>query len=310
MIYNAFKLKFKTGVHIGDTSLSDGELTFRSDSLFSALCSEAVKQSHEELEKLYNLFLSGALCISDAMPFVGDTLFLPKPICYIESKNNDGDSVVKKQFKKLKYISSESLEKYLEGKLEPSENLEKLNNLGSFSMRTNASIYGQEQSLPYNVGVYIFNEGSGLYVIAGGESEEQLSFLENCLSMLSYSGIGGRRSSGLGKFELARIKRLPDDVIKRLISYSGKSMLLSTALPTDDEMEKAMKNAEYSVARRGGFVGSPKFCSKSIRNKDVFMFTSGSCFENRFTGCILDVSRNGMHPVYRCGKPLWMGVEI
>lgn len=49
MKYIAYKLKFSTGVHFGNGSLDNTEYTFCADTLFSALCIEAVKHSEDKL---------------------------------------------------------------------------------------------------------------------------------------------------------------------------------------------------------------------------------------------------------------------
>lgn len=52
MKYKAYKLKFSTGVHFGKGTLEDTAYAFCADTLFSALCIEAVKDSTERLERL------------------------------------------------------------------------------------------------------------------------------------------------------------------------------------------------------------------------------------------------------------------
>lgn len=48
MEYKAYKLKFLTGVHFGKGSLDDTSYAFCADTLFSALCIEALKDSRTE----------------------------------------------------------------------------------------------------------------------------------------------------------------------------------------------------------------------------------------------------------------------
>jgi CRISPR-associated protein Csm4 len=40
------------------------------------------------------------------------------------------------------------------------------------------------------------------------------------------------------------------------------------------------------------------------------MFNTGSCFQEKIKGRILDVSDQGGHPVYRYGKGMFLGVKI
>ena len=311
MNYIAYKLAFKTGVHFGNNSLSDGEAIFHADSLFSALCIEAVKNSEDELNKMHSLFSNGSLSISDAFPFVENTLFIPKPCCYIERKEdkNTGSSEEKKRQKKLKYISIDNFDKYFTSTLDTTAELEKIKNLGSFSLKTSVEVSRTEEPTPFEIGVYTFNENCGLYVIVGYDSKDNLEWLYKYFKGLSYVGIGGKKSAGLGKFTL-KPKKLPDEFIGRLSADSNKYMLLSVALPTADEMNTAVKNAEYSLIKRSGFISSSTYSNTFERKKDIYVFDAGSCFTNKFSGDIYDVSSKGNHPVYKYAKPMWLGVWL
>ena len=86
-------------------------------------------------------------------------------------------------------------------------------------------------------------------------------------------------------------------------------MCLSVAIPAEDEKE-AIKGSNYSLLRRGGFVQSENYFETPLKKKVTYSFAPGSCFKKRFKGTILDVSNYGNHPVYRYGKPLFLGVDI
>ncbi len=79
MSYLLFKLAFDAPVHFGPSdsalSLYTSEDFFRADTLFSALCHTA----GDELDRLVKSVQNDCLRFSDAMPWRGDTLFLPKP---------------------------------------------------------------------------------------------------------------------------------------------------------------------------------------------------------------------------------------
>lgn len=309
MNYIAYKLAFNTGVHFGNTDLSDGENKFHADSLFSALCIEAVKNSETELEKMHSLFSNGSLSISDAFPFVENTLFIPKPCCYIERKEdkNTGSSEEKKRQKKLKYISVDNFDKYFTSELDTATELEKIKNLGSFYLKTSVEVSRTEESTPYGVGVYTFNKDCGLYVIVGYDNKDNFEWLYKYFKGLSYVGIGGKKSAGLGKFALES-QELPENFIGRLSADSSKYMLLSVTLPTAGEMSVAMKNAEYSLIKRSGFISSNTYSNTFERKRDLFVFDAGSCFTEKFSGDIYNVARNGNHAVYKYAKPMWLGV--
>ena len=67
-------------------------------------------------------------------------------------------------------------------------------------------------------------------------------------------------------------------------------MLLSVALPADDELENALENASYLLEKRSGFVASSDYAEEWRKKKDLYVFTAGSCFVNCFAGDIYDVS--------------------
>lgn len=71
MEYCIYKFNFKTAVHIGSGKLSDGEMTFHADTLFSALCQEALQIGGEDmLQELISYVEKDQLRISDCFPFV------------------------------------------------------------------------------------------------------------------------------------------------------------------------------------------------------------------------------------------------
>ncbi len=97
-------------------------------------------------------------------------------------------------------------------------------------------------------------------------------------------------------------------LLERLQGQDRYSMLLSTALPMENEMAIALEGASYLLEKRSGFVASDTYAEEFRRKKDLYVFASGSCFINRFSGGVYDVSEGGCHPVYRYAIPLFMGV--
>ena len=85
MKYAIYKFNFLTGIHIGDGRLSGSSAMFQADTLFSALCQEAQKMGGvSDLRKLVRWAEEGKLLLSDSMPYIGETLFLPKPMIQIK----------------------------------------------------------------------------------------------------------------------------------------------------------------------------------------------------------------------------------
>jgi len=85
MNYFLLKLAFDTAVHFGGSDSAVGSqssaLTLRADTIFSALCHTALEVYGEPaLEELLVSADADALRISDAMPWRGNSFYLPKPI--------------------------------------------------------------------------------------------------------------------------------------------------------------------------------------------------------------------------------------
>ena len=101
MQFVIYRFRFSAGVHFGAGSLWDGMNTLPADTLFSALCHEAAAcGGGEAVEQLAAAVGGDVLRLSDLFPFIGEEFYLPKPLCPV-SREQEGDSVVKKNFKKL-----------------------------------------------------------------------------------------------------------------------------------------------------------------------------------------------------------------
>jgi len=308
MEYKIYKLTFDGGVHFGDNSLENSLSFFHADTLFSALCTEAVKMGQGVLDDFVSRAMNGKLLLSDAFPFVGEKYFLPKPCLRVESKD-DGNSVIKKKYKSLKYIDAELFSTFINGEYPIDAHSDDLQDFGYFSEKTSAAIRGRDETLPYRVGSFWFNKGNGLYILIGTDDSETDELIESLFEALSLTGIGGKRSEGFGRFSYYPGKKL-SFMNETLTGTHKKYMTLSVSLPNDAELTDSIDNASYSLIKRSGFVYSDNFSDTFMRKKDMFVFDSGSVFEKRFEGGIYDVSSGGSHPVYRYAKPIFMGVDV
>lgn len=302
MKYCIYKLKFPMGVHFGRGMLNDSDISFRADTLFSALYIEALKV--ERAQELYQAVSSRTLCISDSFPFIEDEYMLPKPMLYVEPSNR-GNSEEKKKYKKLKYIPVSCFEEYVQGKWNMDH--DPMKHFGEASQETRVYVRNEELTEPYRVGTFSYYEGNGLYVIVGYEDEQALQLFEVLMKNLSYVGIGGKRSGGLGRFEL--YKGNCKCLVEMLNKQSDCNMLLSTALPREDELEDALKGSSYQLIRRSGFAAPSKDNTQMRKKKDLYVFAAGSCFTNVFDGDIYDVSNGDECPVFRYAKPMFLGVS-
>lgn len=307
MNYKIVKLTFPQGVHFGNGMLTDGESTILADTFFSALCQEALL-TEEGIDKLCSLVNTGKIRISDGMPYIGDTLYLPKPYMKIQA-DNESDSSVKKAFKKLSFIPSDKLEQYLAGQLDASAENGKLSTIGCYEMRNHAAINRGEDADPYHVGIFHFNIGNGLYLIIGYEKDDEWNYLGKLILALSYTGIGGRRSAGLGRFTYS-VEPCPSELVKRLSADTYKTyMTLCISLPDADELNQACLDSQFILIKRSGYVASSAYAEDFLKKKDFFGIAAGSTFTNIYRGNLYDVSFKGKHPVYRYAYPMFFGIQ-
>lgn len=271
------KMKFKTPIHIGDKSLSDSEYEIMADTIFSALCLES-----DNISDFVNQAKQGEFKISNALPYIGEFYYIPKPMIYVEQESEEY-----KLFKKIKYIAFDSLDSYLEGTLYPDDEL-KLFILGDSDVRTQICV-GDD---PYQVGTYTFKDNAGLYVIVEHKDDSVFKVFDR----LQYSGIGGKRSSGLGRFTFETVNCFE-------FPKGNKKILLNTAMAKDTELDKALDGADYLLQKRSGFINQSRY-----KKKDFYSFKAGSVFENKFSGDIYNVG-NDEHPVYRYAIPMFLEVK-
>lgn len=298
MKHSIYKLLFPYGVHFGERSLNESGYTFKADTLFSALFIEALKMGLQDV--LWNDVKNSKLLFSDAFPYIGETLYLPKPMIRVKIEENKADSVVKKAAKALSYIPMEKISEYIHGELDVVMERENFSLLGKSISRTMAAVYGNEETLPYQVGIYDYHEGNGLYIIVGYESEAEKNLADSLFQALSYSGIGGKRASGLGRFCISEKKE-----IGSLASGEQWYMSLSIGLPTEMEIEETLQQARYQLLKRSGFILSSDYSDVQRKKRDMYALAAGSCFKRPFSGDIYDVSCGGKHPVYRYAKGLF-----
>ena len=116
MNYAIYQLEFPSGVRFGNGTLDRTEITFHADTLFSALFQEALKLCVEK--EMLGMIQEGNLLFSDAFPYIEKEFYIPKPFGRVEISLKDirGDSVQKKQYKKMKYIPVNYVDEFLQGK--------------------------------------------------------------------------------------------------------------------------------------------------------------------------------------------------
>lgn len=317
MQFKICKLSFITDVHIGDGRLADNLCYIYADTLFSALCLEAEKLDRKDgIERLINLAKQNKIRLTDLFPYIKDTYYLPKPYtleCEKHAEQEKSEMQQRKLRRKLMYVPVDLIHEYINGTFDIKKEYKTLESLGKRNVRVHAAIHGNEEANPFWVGGFHFSDGAGLYAIVGYEFLEDWNFIEQLFQSLSYTGIGGKISCGMGKFhfESSDINEAwKDKIIVNTASQPQKIMLLSNALPTQEELKESLDGAEYEVLQRSGFVAASHINHNAkrvsnVRKKDLFVLKAGGCFQRTFQGDIYDVSNEENGSVYRYAKPLF-----
>jgi len=313
MRYSLYRLEFTTGLHIGvdrgGQSLDDGRMTIHSDTLFSAMCCECAKRG--DIDRLYGLFSEGKITVSDCLPYKNGDYYFPRPVLHTGKSDREGRPEARKALKSVEYIPVSVFDAFLKDYAKKEVDADRLKyDFGGLISHTRVAVKGQPQPMPYQVAFWRFAPGCGLYVIVRYEDESSLSFFEEVLNALGLSGIGGKQSSGLGKFNVVKAP-LPDKMEELLEDVEADyHMLLGTALPEEEELDEVLSGSWYATLRRGGFVRSETYSVTQLKKRTIYMLAPGSCMKRRFDGGMFDLSDGGTHPVWRCGKTLFAGVRL
>ena len=324
MNYYLYKLAFDTAVHFGSSasaqSLYVSEDHFCADTLFSALCHTALTlRGQSGLEQLCSAAKEGRFFLSDSMPWLNDTFYLPKP--FVSSRSDQEIPADKrKTIKKLKWLPVEDFPAFADSIRggAPYDAEKAIVEFGIYTSMAKVRITEGEDSMPYQVGLYHFKKDAGLWFIAGCETEETAELLEVLIEGLSFSGIGGKASAGYGKFhvdDMIFLNEPFDDITEWLLAAldntaASKQMLLSTSLPSEEELTKLLPEAEYMLTRRAGFVQSSSYAEESRKKTTQVFLAAGSVLPIRFDSVLYEVGEAGKHPVYRLSAPLFLGVEL
>ena len=328
MRYEIILFRFTSPVHFGDAAEGGdlGEILSycRADTFFSALCREAADISQELLACVVEGVQRGKLRFSDLFPWKKrkdcNELYLPRPVMNI-SHDECGktlsyeevreQSAERKKEKKRSFIRASEMESYLQGR-----DISAQPDFGKEELRTQ---YNAREKLPYGIGGYHFISDAGLYLILSG-NEECIAQLEPLITLLGMTGIGGKRSSGFGKYifeddplDLSDENTYGgDDVSLYKMLCAGHSncyMALSSFLPEKLEVGD-MSSGTGKIIKRGGFAWSREMTGPA-KVSSVYMMASGSCFSKRLEGRIADVNNGSVpHPVYKYGKGLFVGLPL
>lgn len=343
-VWKLVRLQFtNNSAHFGEVGIGleqTGERV-RSDTLFSALVNsyarlfggEAVGEFLQEFVDSPPVRLSSTFIYHQQDKEI--TYYLPKPLKFPHKYPQDDDLSFFKNYKKIKYLPLSVWKKWYQGNgFEKSDRLE----LESSAQETTGSLqkagvfnYGktyQIHQLPkvgidrttaasnfYHTGLVKFQSKdsvSGLYFLLHfpQKNEDLEKKIYAALHLLGEEGIGGERSSGAGRFDIAYWKNLSEDWLK-IINFKNGTDHTSLSLFWDDQIkEEFLDDSSYELIERGGWIGSG-FSGRQLRRKKVQMFAEGSVFKQPPSGKLADVTPTGFntHNIYRSGISLSLPIK-
>jgi len=276
--------------------------------------------------------------ISSAFPFRQDaqglkSFFFPKPQLHaeidLETCQGKQSGLKKLQqmkvFKRVKYVSKNVFQQYLDGGLTDNDLFEKAkDNSTGFSFdgiqestiqhntidrQTWTTLEVNEKGQLYTSEEQFFSEGYGLFFLVRGE---QLDYVESSLRLLQHTGFGGGISVGKGLFDVK-----VEDFMLREPETADRFITLSLYSPTTDELrhfEPVKEYMSYDLEFRKGNIG--RNISQRHEKDGVMMFREGSVFPSLTRECygsLIKVrSRGGdlAHDIYHNGMAFHLNFRM
>ncbi len=348
----AFCFDFETPVRFGggkgSSGLEQAVMAASSDSIFAAVCVEWLHLYGEAaLETLIDEVRDRRLLFSSLMPWcqpqsgkVDREYFLPRPLLSGQAEGGTKNSQIKKQLKQLPYIAVSGMADYLEFVRTGQGNPEAFRvSFGTEVSWDRVNTRTGSEPLPYQVTAWQFfrpqteqeirsrqqisgpKVATGLYWLVQAQDSAMMNKVQTVLQSLGSSGIGGKVSSGLGKFCLQKEALAASPSGRTLAAMLDNQqatayLLISTAVPDRERDLAVLENpaSRYLLVKRGGFATSPAFTDlttgHALKRKSCIMLREGSCFPEPVRGQVLDLSYDGLHPVYRSGMACQVGLSI
>lgn len=326
MIEKVFKLNFGNNrVHFGEAAesvgLESGAAYILADTLFSAICNSWVmlygKESLEALLREFEKAENIPFIISDCMPYYPEGLLFIKPVCSLNKAKQNIDEIDSKKKKKLKsinFLKVNQLRQFLDSNFEPdSFDFEKYL---AFEEVPQVQISRTKDSEPFSVKYLRFADKSGLWFLAKFKDEKIYNQFKEVLKLTGkITGIGGKKSSGAGKFELSEndsdLKNIKKHLnILNINATQEKPVLcLSICNPKDQKESKIIQNSFYQIINRRGFnYSNDQGWQIFVKKKPVGMILAGSLLIENIKGRLIDVTpelenkeNEPPHKLYRYG---------
>lgn len=127
--------------HFGDHGLESSTISCPADTLYSALCVEALRMGGQQL--LGELVACSTLRLTDLLPYVGPDYLVPKPL---HSVRSDGSSMQKKLAKKIGFLPAAQLGSFLDGTADLKELAARQTKIGVHAVSAKAAIHNERKT--------------------------------------------------------------------------------------------------------------------------------------------------------------------
>ena len=329
MQLTVFRLVPRGAFHFGDQGIDLESVmeTCPSDTLYAALFWQAYQQG--QTWTLAQPKPIPPFRVSSCFPYVNDIQLLPVPMLPPPQNDRDQRPGERKKFKNIRFVSLDIFRHLLKGGslrdylgeqgclLQAGKVLVSATELAKSAWNPDALIWKEEAishvavdratnaTQYYETGQIRFNQGCGMSVLASGDTNQ----LKRLLVDLGHVGLGGRRSKGLGQFEVVE-----GTSIELPSNTNSRQVLLSRYLPQQSEVEYLAHNqSAYGLEQVTGWLYAPYV--KAQRRKHIWMLTAGSVIhsDTKLDGDIANVSPTyndtpQIHPIWRHGLALTVGV--
>lgn len=311
MEFQIYRLKMEAA-HFGQGDLTRTSPVFTADRLFSALFMEALKM--DCAEEFLRCCQEDEIAFSDGLLYQ-QGVFLPKPIGLPRHKQQERADVQSartnrkrmKLSKAIEFIHEDDFESYIAGNYEYLEDLvtaqDNLYQIESLTKNAVSRLPVEDTEL-YRLSYVRYHENTELAVI--GTKNDLFTRL---LDSLQTTGIGGKRTQGLGRFVLT-VETIQGFLADKItVSSKRPVMLMTTSFPITEDLHTALDKSSYLITKASGYAYSPSV-HEQYRKQDLYKFQTGSVFARSFRGDIFDVAPDNFpHPVWNYAKPLFLKLD-
>lgn len=313
------RFRFQGPTHFGEAG-ADQERTrtwLHSDTLYSAVWATWARAGlRPGLEEWLPRFGDWRpFCLSSAFPFVGETLFFPRPMIPVAGVEQDPKLV-----KATTFVSQEPFAAWVRGERISPEDLRTgsglLQGASRTQLRSRVSLDRVTTASNLFSTAYVsYAREAGLWSLVACDDEQMRASLRTAVALLGEQGMGGERSTGAGRFE-ADWQDVTNEPFWQGLAVGERPdqphVLLSLCNPAPAELERIIPNSHCQMTVRRGWSESQNGFQQ-VR-LPVRMLSEGSVLRSAPRGRLVDVSPPGWiaqhgHPIYRCGIALSVPVS-